>query len=144
MIIDIPGISDRRQTPRYEIKLPVEMALDTGNVLSVTTRNISNCGLQISCNTWVTEEIEPRGIQNHAIDHIRIKAVAELPIGNKTKKFHTNCRILSVQRISQDQYILNLTFIDFENGSDQILDMFLNQYEQNQHEQKKIAISETA
>lgn len=130
MIIDIPGVSDRRQTPRYEIKLPVDMVLASGNILSVTTRNISSCGLQIICDTWVTDEIEPRGIQSHTVGHIRIKAVTEIPVGEETEKLYANCRILSVQRMSQDEYMLNLAFIDFENGSEKILNDFLDQYEQ--------------
>ena len=130
MIIDIPGASDRRQTPRYQIKLSVEMLLENGNALTVTTRNISSCGLQIICDSWVTDEIEPRGIQSHAVSHIRLKTVTELPIGDETKKLYANCRMMSVQRMSQDQYMLNLAFIDFENGSEQALDKFLDQYEQ--------------
>ena len=130
MIIDIPGVSDRRQTPRYQIELPVEMLLENGSVLTVTTRNISSCGLQVICDSWVTDEIEPRGIQSHAVSHIRLKTVTELPIGDETKKLYTNCRMMSVQRMSQDQYMLNLAFIDFENGSEQALDKFLDQYEQ--------------
>ena len=130
MIIDIPGVSDRRQTPRYQIELPVEMLLENGNVLTVTTRNISSCGLQVICDSWVTDEIEPRGIQSHAVSHIRLKTVTELPIGDETKKLYANCRMMSVQRMSQDQYMLNLAFIDFENGSEQALDKFLDQYEQ--------------
>jgi len=139
MIIDIPGVTDRRQTPRYEIKLPVDMVLENGSILSVTTRNISSCGLQIICDAWVTDEIEPRGIQSHAVSHLRIKAITELPIGDDTKKLYTNCRIMSVQRMSQDEYMLNLVFIDFENGTEQVLDKFLDQYEQ-----KKTIINATA
>ncbi len=130
MIIDKPGVSERRQTPRYEIKLPVDMVLENGNILTVSTRNISSCGLQIVCDTWVTDEIEPRGIQSHSVGHIRIKATTSLPIGDETKKLYANCRMMSVQRMSQDQYMLNLAFIDFENGSEQALDKFLDQYEQ--------------
>jgi hypothetical protein len=130
MIIDIPGVSDRRKTPRYEIKLSVDLVLDNGSILTVTSRNISSCGLQIICDTWVTEEIEPRGIQSHAISHIRMKAITDLPVGDETKKLYTNCRIMSVQRMSQDEYMLNLAFVDFENGSEQVLDMFLDQFEQ--------------
>jgi c-di-GMP-binding flagellar brake protein YcgR len=136
MILDIPGISDRRQTPRYEIELPVDMVLADGNILSVTTRNISSSGLQIVCDTWVTEKIEPRGIQSHAVSHIRIKVVTELPVSDETKKLYVNCRMMSVQRMSQDEYILNLAFIDFENGTEQSLDSFLDQYQQ-----KKTVIS---
>ncbi len=130
MIIDIPGVSDRRQTPRYEIELPVDMLLDNGNILTVTSRNISSCGLQIICDTWVTNEIEPRGIQSHAISHIRLKAVTELPLEDGPKKLYANCRMMSVQRMSQDEYMLNLAFIDFENGTEEILTKFLDQYGQ--------------
>ncbi len=129
MIIDIPGVSDRRQTPRYQIELAIDMVLADGDILSVSSRNISSCGLQIICDTWVTDRIEPRGIQSHSVSHIRIKAVAELPIGDDTKKLYANCRIMSVQRLSQDEYMLSLAFIDFENGTEQTLDKFLDQYE---------------
>jgi hypothetical protein len=130
MIIDIPGVSERRQSPRYEIELAVDLVLDNGSVMTVSTRNISSSGLQIICDTWVTDEIEPRGIQNHAISHIRLKAVTDLPIGEQHKKLYANCRLMSVQRMSQDEYMLNLAFIDFENGSEQNLDKFLDQFQQ--------------
>jgi len=130
MIIDIPGVSDRRKTPRYEIELSVDLVLENGSILTVTSRNISSCGLQIICDAWVTEEIEPRGIQSHSISHIRMKAMTDLPIGDETQKLYSNSRIMSVQRMSQDEYMLNLAFVDFENGSEQVLDKFLDQYEQ--------------
>jgi c-di-GMP-binding flagellar brake protein YcgR len=130
MIIDIPGVTERRQTPRYEIELSIDMVLETGNILTVTSRNISSSGLQIICDCWVTDEIEPRGIQNHAISHIRFKAITELPVGDQTKKLYATCRIMSVQRLSQEEYMLNLAFIDFENGSEKALDEFLDQFEQ--------------
>ena len=130
MILDIPGVSDRRQTPRYEIELAVDLVLSDGSILSVSSRNISSSGLQIICDTWVTDSIEPRGIQSHAVSHIRIKAVTELPIADDKHKLYANCRIMSVQRLSQDEYMLNLAFIDFENGTEQTLNKFLDQFEQ--------------
>ena len=139
MIIDIPGVSDRRQTPRYQVELAVDLVLADGDILSVSSRNISSCGLQIICDTWVTNKIEPRGIQSHAVSHIRLKAVTELPATEGTNKLYANCRIMSVQRLSQDEYMLNLAFIDFENGTEQILDKLLDQYEQ-----KKTIINVTA
>ena len=106
------------------------MVLDSGNIQTVSSRNISSSGLQIICDTWVADEIEPRGIQSYAVSHIRLKIITELPLGDDTKKLYANCRIMSVQRMSQDEYMLNLAFIDFDNGSEQILDKFLDQYEQ--------------
>ena len=131
MILDIPGVSERRQSPRYEIELAIDMILVDGSILSVNTRNVSSSGIQILCDSWVTDEIEPRGIQNHAINHLRLKIVTELPIANQSKKLYADCRIMSVQRISQGEYMLNLAFIDFENGTESILNEFLDQYKQN-------------
>lgn len=130
MIIDIPGVSDRRQTPRYQIELAVDLVLADGNILSVLSRNISSSGIQIICDTWATGKIEPRGIQSHAVSHIRLKAITELPLTEGANKLYANCRIMSVQRLSQDEYMLSLAFIDFENGTERILDKLLDQYEQ--------------
>ncbi len=130
MIIDIPGIAERRQSSRYEVELSVDIVLANGSILTVTSKNISSCGLQLACDSWVTDEIEPRGIQNHAINHLRLKAITELRVGDETKKLYANCRIMSAQRLSQDEYMLNLAFLDFENGTEKTLDDFLDQYEQ--------------
>ena len=130
MTLAIPGMTERRQSPRYEIELSVDLVLENGSILTVSTRNISSCGLQIICDAWVTDEIEPRGIQSHAISHLRLKAITELPIGDETEKLYSNCRLMSVQRMSQDEYMLNLAFIDFENNTEQALDKFLDQYTQ--------------
>jgi len=139
MIIDIPGVTERRQSPRYAVDLAVDLVLENGNIATVNTRNISSCGLQLICDTWVTDAIEPRGIQSYSISHIRIKVITELPIVDRdradknkasNKKLYANCRIMSVQRMSQETYMLNLAFIDFENGTESVLDEFLDQYAQ--------------
>jgi len=130
MTLDIPGVSERRQTSRYEAHLSVDLVLENGEIITVTSENISSCGLQIVCDSWVTDTIEPRGIQSHAISHIRLKAITTLDIDGSEKKLYTNCRIISVQRMSQDEYRLNLAFIDFENGTESALDEFLDQFVQ--------------
>ena len=64
MILDIPGVSERRQTPRYEIKLDIDPVLDNGSILTVTSQNISSCGLQIICDSLVTDEIDSAACPN--------------------------------------------------------------------------------
>ena len=139
MITDIHGTPERRQSSRYEVQLSVDLVLENGNILTVTSQNISSSGLQIICDCWVTDEIEPRGIQSHAISHRRFKAVTELSVGDELKKLYANCRIMSVRRLSQEEYMLNLSFIDFENNTERTLDDFLDQFEQ-----KKTIIKATA
>ncbi|MBL4712208.1 MAG: hypothetical protein COB77_06165 [Gammaproteobacteria bacterium] len=136
MIHDIPSISERRQSPRYSLKLAIELVLPDNSILNVTTRNISGSGLQIVCDRWATEAIEPRGIQNHALSDLRLKVITDLSVAGETKKLYANCRIMSAQRMSQDEFILNLAFIDFDNGTEKNLDAFFNQ-----HVQKKTLLS---
>ncbi len=128
MILDRPITNERRQSARYEMNLPVDIVQESGNILSASTRNISSNGLQVVCDTWVTNEIEPRGIQSHSINHLRFKIVAQLPVEDTTMKLYANCRVVSVHRLSQDEYILSLVFLNFENGTEGALEKFINQY----------------
>ena len=139
MITDILGGPERRQSSRYEVRLSIDLVLENGNILTVTSQNISSNGLQIICDSWVTDEIEPRGIQSHAISHRRFKVITELTVGEEIKKLYANCRIMSVQRLSQEEYMLNFSFIDFENNTERTLDDFIDQFEQ-----KKTIIKATA
>ncbi len=119
---------ERRCTHRYRTKLPVELILEDGTVLPVESVDISNKGLQFSCDSWVADEIEPRGIQNHPLDQIRLKSVIDFPDMDKySSKLYARCRIVTARRISQDDYLIGLEFVDFENGSERLLETFILQ-----------------
>jgi len=128
MILDLPKTSERRKSPRYVTDIPVDIVLNDGNILTVTTRNISNSGLQIACDSWVSNEIEPRGIQSHNVSQLQLKIVADLTIDDTVQKLYANARIMSVQRMSQDHYILSIKFLDYENASQDVLNQYLEQY----------------
>jgi c-di-GMP-binding flagellar brake protein YcgR len=122
---------ERRSTHRYKVKLPVELILEDGTVLPVESIDISNTGLQFSCDSWVADEIEPRGIQTHPLDQIRLKAVIDFPGMDKyNSKMYARCRIIVARRLSQDEYLLGLQFKDFENGSERLLEKFIKHCEQ--------------
>ena len=122
---------ERRSTHRYKVKLPVELILEDGAVLPVESIDISNTGLQFTCDSWVADEIEPRGIQIHPLDQIRLKAVIEFPGMDKyNSKMYARCRIIVARRLSQDEYLLGLQFKDFENGSERLLEKFIKHCEQ--------------
>ena len=121
---------ERRGTHRYKVKLPVELILGDGSVLPVESIDISTSGLQFACDSWIADEIEPRGIQNHPLDQIRLKAVTDFPGMDKyNSKLYARCRIITARRLSQDSYLLGLEFIDFENGSERLLEKFIRQCE---------------
>ena len=128
MILDLPKTIERRKSPRYTMDLSVDIVLSDGNILTVTTRNISDSGLQITCDRWVANEIEPRGIQSHNVSQLKFKIVADLTIGDSTQKLYANARIMSAQRMSQDHYIICIKFLDYENGSQEVLNKYLDQH----------------
>ena len=130
MTPETPDVTERRQSPRYLLKQPVDIVLGSGDMINVESRNISSSGIQIRCNSWVTDEIEPRGIQSHAVSHLRVNISMELNLDDGTKKLYASCRVMSVQRLSQDEYMLSLAFIDFENDSEKALAKYLNQFQQ--------------
>ena len=130
MTFVIPGFSERRQSPRYEIELPAELVLEAGDALPISARNISSTGLKVVCDSWVTDQIEPRGIQNHAVSHIQFKIVLQLPIAHGAEKIYVNCRILSSQRMSQNKFMLNLVFTGFQGNSERVLNDFLEQVQE--------------
>ena len=127
MIIDLPNKTERRQSSRYEIDLPVELVLSNGTMITVNARNISNNGVQIACDAWIADEIEPRGLQSHSINHLRFKIVADLKVDDTIQKFYANCRIMAVHRVSQEEYLLSIKFLDFENGTQSLLNKYLEQ-----------------
>jgi c-di-GMP-binding flagellar brake protein YcgR len=119
---------ERRCTHRYKVKLPVELILEDGTVLPVESVDISNKGLQFICDSWVADEIEPRGIQVHPLEQIRLKAVIDFPgMDQDSSKMYARCRIVVARRMSQDEYVIGLAFVDFENGSERLLEKFIRQ-----------------
>jgi c-di-GMP-binding flagellar brake protein YcgR len=121
---------ERRRTQRYIVNLPVDIVLQDGSVLPVITSNMSRTGLQFRCDSWVADEIEPRGIQNHPLDAIRVKAITDFPdMGKYKSRLYARCRIVVARRLSQEEYLIGLEFVDFENGSERLLERFINRCE---------------
>lgn len=127
MILDMPRKIERRESPRFVVDLSVDIILESGNILTVSTRNISSNGVQIACDAWIANEIEPRGLQSHNTNHLRFKIAADLKVDDTIQKFYANSRIMAVHRVSQEEYLLSVKFLDFENGTQNILNKFLEQ-----------------
>ena len=106
---------DRRNSHRYRVELALDLVLENGSILPVTANNISEHGLQFSCDGWVANEIDPRGIHNHPLDNIPLKAVFSL---HDNSKLYIRCHVVSARRLSQDNYLIGLAFVDFEGGGE--------------------------
>lgn len=122
----VTKLNDRRQGHRYPVRLQVDLVLGDGTILPVEACNISSNGLQFRCDSWLADEIEPRGIQNHPLDRIQIKVVADLPISGENR-LYTRCKIVVARRLSQEEYLLGLEFSSFEKSSDKLLERYINE-----------------
>jgi len=67
--------NERRQVKRYSIELDIDLILEDGTILSVKTLNLCQHGLQFKCDGQTVNEIEPRGIQSHPLDHLKTKSL---------------------------------------------------------------------
>lgn len=101
-------LKERRYNRRYPIKLPIDLELENGARLSVTTTNISINGLQFHCDNWIARELEPRGIQLHSMDHINLGIFAD------TIKLKLKGHIVFARRLAQNKYIVGILFVDMD------------------------------
>lgn len=120
----VSKLNERRHGYRFPVQLQVDLVLANGSILPVETCNISDNGLQFRCDSWLADEIEPRGIQNHPLDQILIKVVANLPVDGDSK-LYAKSRIVVARRLSQDEYELGLEFISFEIDSGKVLERYV-------------------
>ena len=115
--------NEQRLSFRHQVDLPVDLILSSGTTLKVNACNLSMKGILISCDEWGSKQIESRGIHNHPFDHIRINIITEL---DKQNKLHANSRIIIARRMSQDNYLIGLEFINFQNNSDASLQTYID------------------
>ena len=123
-------LTDRRSSVRFPIKLSIELELEleNGTILSVKTINISRSGLQFICDSWVANKIEPRGIQNHSLDHIDLKIFSKLPFLHENN-LHAHGHVVYAQRLSQEEYIIGVNFTDLEGSNGKIIEQFIELHE---------------
>lgn len=118
--------NERRCAHRYKAQLQVDLILADGAVLPVESCDISNHGLQFICDSWIADEMDPRGIQSHSLDHIQLKISTALPVEDENR-LYALCRVVAARRLSQDQYLVSLEFRDFEKDSDQVLVRYMDE-----------------
>ena len=126
-----PISNERRKVARYMTKLDIDIVLEGGSILYVQTHDISLNGIQFICDSQIADEIEPRGLQSHSLDRIKVKVIARFPT-DETEKFYASCKVAAARRLSQEEYLLGLEFIDFEKNSGKILQNYI----------KKLALDE--
>jgi len=115
--------NEQRLSFRHPVDIPVDLLLSNGTTLKVSACNLSMKGILVSLDEWGSKQIESRGIHNHPFDHIRINIVAEL---DKKNKLYASSRIIIARRMSQDNYLIGLEFIDYQKNSEASFQNYIN------------------
>jgi len=123
----IPDNIERRIATRYEDRIQVDIVLSADNRLPVEICGISRKGLQFTCDSWLADEIEPRGIQQLAMSRKKITICASLPFDTNSKTITIETYVIAVRRLSQDKFLIGLEFESIENNGDEILEEYIEQ-----------------
>jgi c-di-GMP-binding flagellar brake protein YcgR len=47
-------------------------------------------------------------------------------MGKYNSRLYARCRIVVARRLSEEEYLIGLEFVDFENGSERLLERYIN------------------
>ena len=117
-------LTDRRNSVRYPLKLSIELEVENGTTLPIKTINISTSGFQFRCDSWIANKIEPRGIQNHSLNHIDLKIYAKLPFMHENS-LNAHGHISYTQRLSQEEFVIGVKFTELEESNLKTLEQFI-------------------
>ena len=121
--MDNAKFQDRWRDIRYPINTSIELELEDGTKLLVSTTNISNKGLQFSCDSWIAGKIEPKGIHLHSLDHINLK------IRSEEHKLSVHAQIRFARRLSQEEFVIGVSFTDLDKCSEDTISALIRQKE---------------
>lgn len=123
----IPDNLERRVAPRYEDRIQVDLLLPDGVVLPVEICSISIRGLQLTCDSWLADEIEPQGIQRLALSRKKLTINANLPFDDTSKNIVIHSYVVAVRRLSQDNFLIGLEYENIEGNGVEILEEYIEQ-----------------
>ena len=122
-----PNYKERRVSPRFDDKIQVDLLLSDDNILPVEICSISISGLQLTCDGWLADEIEPQGIQQLAMSRKKLTISANLPFDTKSKNIVIHSYVVAVRRLSQDNYLIGLQYESLDNDVEEILEEYIEQ-----------------
>lgn len=123
----IPDNIERRVATRYDDRIQVDLILSEDDILPVEICSISVKGLQLICDRWLIDEIEPRGIQKLAMTHRKLKISADLPFDEACKNIIIHSHVIAVRRLAQDKFLIGLEYVTIEGQGENILEEYIEQ-----------------
>ena len=117
---------DKREYPRVNVKLPLEIVRSGGEVLPAVVLNISRAGMQVGCDWATMIRIVPQTHRVAAAEDLELPVRVTLSFQAEPQAtLHALCRVVSARRVSQDQYHVGLQYVSIEADGDAILERYI-------------------
>jgi hypothetical protein len=118
---------EKRTFDRIETEHSIRIIGEDGSSFPAIAANISLTGLQILCDEPTMARISPHGLETKAIHEVPIRVRVILPGVPESKgKLGLFGRVVSVRKGGQDDYRIGVQFTDFEPGSYNALEQYLD------------------
>ncbi len=115
---------ERRRYPRVTTELAAEMVIGPERRFAVTVNNLSQAGLQLTCDAEGIGAMFPKGEEATPGHAIAVTVSMALP---ETPDLQLPCRVTASRRIAERRYALNLEFGTLQEADDQTLLHYMEQ-----------------
>jgi hypothetical protein len=118
---------EKRTFDRIETEHSVRIIGEDGSSFPAIAANISLTGLQILCDKPTMDRISPHGLETKAIHEVHIRVRVTLPdMPDNQAKLGLFGRVVSVRAGGQDEFRIGVQFTDFEPGSYNALEHYID------------------
>jgi hypothetical protein len=123
-------MSDEKRTfDRIETEHSIRILCEDGSSFPGIAANISLTGLQIVCDKPTMERITSHGAETKSSHEVSIRVKVNLPdMPEAESKLGLFGQIMSVRQGGEDEYRIGVRFTDFEPGSYNALEHYLDSH----------------
>lgn len=118
---------EKRAFDRIEIEHSIRLIGEGGDSTPAIAANISMTGLQILCDTPTMQRITPHGVEtkfaNEVMVHVRV-LLSDKP--GKESTLGLFARVVVVRATGPDEYRIGVQFTDYEPGSYDALEHYID------------------
>ena len=120
---------EKRAFDRIETEHSIRIIGEDGSSFPAIAANISLTGLQILCDRPTMERISTHGVETKALHEVLIRVRVTLPdMPDNQSKLGLFGRVVAVRASGQDEFRIGVQFTDFEPGSYNALEHYIDSH----------------
>jgi PilZ domain len=120
-------VEEKRAFDRIETEHSIKIVATDGSTFPAIASNISLTGMLILCDEPTLIRITPHGAGTTAAQDVHVRVRVTLPdVPDSRSKLGLFGRIVSVRTGASDEYRIGVQFTDFEPGSYNALELYID------------------